>query len=206
MAELNKAKAMSYVGCKVAYLPDKFAETTKELLVLCYDAVAMVNMVKQLGVPVQHYDVVRLLKENPSAHIEKCAPDDQLFLEYTEETANEKKSRNAAVEADQKIKRGAEPEEEIEDVGPPERKRVRRDVSINININGATPTDEYLQCPISHEIMTDPVVASDGHTYERNNIKEWLRRDRVSPITNLPMDDWLTPNYAIKSIIANRAV
>ena len=85
-----------------------------------------------------------------------------------------------------------------------ERKRVRRDVSINININGATPTDEYLQCPISHEIMTDPVVASDGHTYERNNIKEWLRRDRVSPITNLPMDDWLTPNYAIKSIIANR--
>ena len=119
MAELNKAKAMSYVGCKVAYLPDKFAETTKEMLVLCYDAVAMVNMVKQLGVPVQHYDVVRLLKENPSAHIEKCAPDDQLFLEYTEETANEKKSRNAAVEADQKIKRGAEPEEEIEDVGPP---------------------------------------------------------------------------------------
>ena len=45
MAELNKAKAISYVGCKVTYLPDKFAETTKELLVLGYDAVAMVNVV-----------------------------------------------------------------------------------------------------------------------------------------------------------------
>ena len=123
MADLKKAKAMTLAGCKVTYLPDKFAETTEELLVVDFDAVAVVNMVKWLGKPVQCYDVVRLLKENPSAHVAKCAPDDPLLLEYTEETANEKKSRKAAVEAVENIKRGAEPEEEIEDVGPSPRRR-----------------------------------------------------------------------------------
>ena len=31
--------------------------------------------------------------------------------------------------------------------------------------------DRFL-CPITHESMTDPVVASDGHTYERRALKE----------------------------------
>ena len=123
MAELKKAKAVSFVGCKVTYLPDKFAQTTEEMLVLEYDDVATVNVIKRPGKPVQLCDVVRLLKDKPSAHVEKWAPDDPLFLEYTEETANEKKSRKAAVEAVEKIKRGAEPQEEIEDVGPSPRRR-----------------------------------------------------------------------------------
>jgi len=28
-------------------------------------------------------------------------------------------------------------------------------------------------CPITHEVMVDPVVAQDGHTYERQAIEEW---------------------------------
>ena len=76
------------------------------------------------------------------------------------------------------------------------------------NTSGAahSPADEYLLCPISHEVMTEPVVAGDGHTYERKNIEEWLRRSNaVSPLTNQPMHRRLTPNHALKSIIANRA-
>jgi hypothetical protein len=135
MADLKKAKAMALPGCKVTYLPDKFAETTEELLVVGYDAVAVVNMVKWLGKPVQCYDVVRLLKENPSAHVAKCAPDDPLLLKYTEETVDENKSRKAAVEAVQKIKRGADPEEEIEDVGPsPRRRRSTRPAALSCGI------------------------------------------------------------------------
>ena len=29
-------------------------------------------------------------------------------------------------------------------------------------------------CPISHDVMLDPVVAADGHTYERAQIEKWL--------------------------------
>lgn len=36
------------------------------------------------------------------------------------------------------------------------------------------PPDAYL-CPISRELMCDPVVACDGHTYERCAITEWIQ-------------------------------
>lgn len=35
--------------------------------------------------------------------------------------------------------------------------------------------NEYL-CPITHEIMIDPVCVSDGYTYERKAIEEWLTK------------------------------
>jgi hypothetical protein len=60
---------------------------------------------------------------------------------------------------------------------------------------------EY-ECPITYEIMTDPVVGSDGHTYERAAILECLTRDGRSPITRAPMlASSLRPNYALKSQI-----
>ena len=39
-------------------------------------------------------------------------------------------------------------------------------------------------CPISHEIMQDPVSCTDGHSYERKNIQRWMAEgSRLSPIT-----------------------
>jgi hypothetical protein len=35
--------------------------------------------------------------------------------------------------------------------------------------------DEII-CPITLKIMTDPVIAADGHTYERSAISEWIER------------------------------
>mmetsp|Transcript_63324 Transcript_63324/g.169287 ORF Transcript_63324/g.169287 Transcript_63324/m.169287 type:complete len:255 (-) Transcript_63324:109-873(-) len=43
--------------------------------------------------------------------------------------------------------------------------------------------DDFL-CPITLDIMCDPVVASDGHTYEYSAIAEWLRTHARSPLTN----------------------
>lgn len=44
--------------------------------------------------------------------------------------------------------------------------------------------DEYL-CPITHEIMREPVRCSDGFTYEKNAIVEWFMSGKLtSPITN----------------------
>ncbi len=50
--------------------------------------------------------------------------------------------------------------------------------------------------------MVDPVVASDGHTYEREAIEGWLheRGKRTSPMTGLPLESLqLLPNRVIKS-------
>jgi len=61
--------------------------------------------------------------------------------------------------------------------------------------------DEYL-CPITCEIMEDPVFATDGHTYERSAIEAWLQKHSTSPKTGeeLPAK-MLIPNYALKSLI-----
>ena len=38
------------------------------------------------------------------------------------------------------------------------------------------------------ELMADPVVASDGNTYERDSIELWMKSHDVSPHTNTPFD------------------
>ncbi|KAL8129029.1 hypothetical protein V2J09_018184 [Rumex salicifolius] len=61
----------------------------------------------------------------------------------------------------------------------------------------------YFLCPIYHEIMLDPVVAADGHTYERETMCGWLENGReTSPLTNLPLNHLhLTPNHTLRRAI-----
>ncbi|CAE7760269.1 PUB51 [Symbiodinium sp. CCMP2456] len=62
------------------------------------------------------------------------------------------------------------------------------------------PTD--CSCPITQDLMEDPVVASDGTSYERRAIEHWLQSHRTSPLTNLPLaSDDLIPNNALRSVI-----
>ncbi|XRB24369.1 U-box domain-containing protein [Pseudoscourfieldia marina] len=58
--------------------------------------------------------------------------------------------------------------------------------------------DEYV-CPITQAIMTDPVCAADGHSYERSAIERWLGEGNSrSPKTNLQMaHTHLNPNQAL---------
>jgi len=42
-------------------------------------------------------------------------------------------------------------------------------------------------CSISNFEVRDPVVAQDGHTYERQEIENWLRRSSKSPNTGIDM-------------------
>ena len=42
----------------------------------------------------------------------------------------------------------------------------------------------HFVCPITHMCMREPVVAADGHTYERAAIERWLRTSTTSPMTN----------------------
>ena len=57
-------------------------------------------------------------------------------------------------------------------------------------------------CPISQDIYQDPVVAADGHSYERGSITEWLSNNDTSPMTNYRLfHKNLTPNRNLKSSI-----
>ena len=65
----------------------------------------------------------------------------------------------------------------------------------------AAVPDEYI-CPITAEIMTDPVSTLDGFTYERAAITEWLRTKDVSPKTGATLESKaLIPNHSLRSMI-----
>lgn len=51
--------------------------------------------------------------------------------------------------------------------------------------------------------MKDPVIATDGYTYERAAITDWLARKAVSPLTNqkMPGGNALIPNHNLRSSI-----
>jgi ATP-dependent DNA helicase PIF1 len=66
--------------------------------------------------------------------------------------------------------------------------------------------DEYL-CPIGFEQMIDPVICSDGHTYERANIEKWLKTHNTSPMTNaVLLTTTLIPNIALRKLIQSVSV
>ncbi len=57
-------------------------------------------------------------------------------------------------------------------------------------------------CPISLKIMEDPVLLSDGHTYEREAITRWLSTKNTSPKTNQRLENRnIIPNQALKMMI-----
>jgi len=97
-------------------------------------------------------------------------------------------------------------------------------IEINENINNddtgniirppspPTPQQEHIEipqevlhvitCPISGEIMREPVVDSVGQTYDRISIQGWLSRgNRTDPNTRQQITTTLIPNFSIKSLI-----
>ena len=71
------------------------------------------------------------------------------------------------------------------------------------------PADEQdaFKCPITTERMRDPVIASDGHSYERESIERWISQRKLvgelptSPKTGLVLDEVLFPNHALRNAI-----
>jgi hypothetical protein len=61
--------------------------------------------------------------------------------------------------------------------------------------------DDIITCPITMVVMREPVVADDGHTYERSAITEWVRRKGTSPLTRERMSSHFVPNMAIRKMI-----
>ena len=54
-------------------------------------------------------------------------------------------------------------------------------------------------CPITTEIMSDPVMAADGHAYERTAIERWLATRSTSPLTGGELEHThLCPSHILR--------
>ncbi len=61
--------------------------------------------------------------------------------------------------------------------------------------------NEYI-CPITCDIMTEPVILTDGHTYEKKAITKWLETHNTSPLTKeIVNKEIIIPCYSLRSLI-----
>ena len=69
-----------------------------------------------------------------------------------------------------------------------------------LRLDAAPALPNMPACPITGEPMRDPVVAADGHTYERSAIARWLLQSDKSPLTGSVLSHKdLVPNYMLLS-------
>ncbi|KAJ4791000.1 U-box domain-containing protein 9 [Rhynchospora pubera] len=73
------------------------------------------------------------------------------------------------------------------------------------NEGGSVKVPDHFLCPLSSELMRDPVVLSSGQTYDRRFIQEWLSSgNRTCPKTQQVLSNiTLTPNYLVRGMISN---
>ncbi|CAA0830936.1 U-box domain-containing protein 26 [Striga hermonthica] len=66
----------------------------------------------------------------------------------------------------------------------------------------------YFQCPISLEMMHDPVTLSTGQTYDRSSIESWVSTGNTTcPVTRIPLPDFtLIPNHTLRRLIQDWCV
>ena len=65
----------------------------------------------------------------------------------------------------------------------------------------AQPPSQFV-CPITMEVMLDPVILASGHTYDRQSITAWLKTKKTDPMTGMRLRHTeMVPNHALKSAI-----
>jgi len=97
---------------------------------------------------------------------------------------------------------GNVPDEQLEAIGMMlgvaherwKREHAKREAAKQLSANA------HLLCPITRALFSDPVIASDGHTYERYAIQNWISQRKTSPITRKHISI-LRENDALKSVI-----
>lgn len=83
-------------------------------------------------------------------------------------------------------------------------KDARKQTSVScINLDDTVPFPQEFYCPLSNEIMRDPVIVSTGKTYDRCSIQNWLKAgNRTCPKTQQVLSHTvLTPNHLVRDMI-----
>ncbi|KAI0507156.1 hypothetical protein KFK09_013276 [Dendrobium nobile] len=67
---------------------------------------------------------------------------------------------------------------------------------------------DHFQCPISLDLMKDPVTAPTGITYDRASVEKWLEMGKSTcPVTNMELTvEDLIPNHSIRRMIQDWCV
>ena len=62
---------------------------------------------------------------------------------------------------------------------------------------------ESCLCPISQEILTDPVLSPYGHCYQRAAIESWLDKKEICPLTGNPLKkNQLVPCITLRNLVS----
>eukprot|EP00873_Tetraselmis_striata_P042310 jgi/Tetstr1/462574/TSEL_007560.t1 len=78
---------------------------------------------------------------------------------------------------------------------------VAREVFWNPSCSHPDIPDEF-RCPISSDVIVEPVAIETGHVYEKANIAQWLSQNSTCPMTGLPLSNAkLTQAHALRSAI-----
>ncbi|XP_051146577.1 U-box domain-containing protein 26-like [Andrographis paniculata] len=66
----------------------------------------------------------------------------------------------------------------------------------------------HFRCPISLELMHDPVTVCTGQTYDRSSIESWVATGNTTcPVTRAPLTDFtLIPNHTLRRLIQDWCV
>jgi hypothetical protein len=63
---------------------------------------------------------------------------------------------------------------------------------------------QSFRCPLTFEVMADPVLDSEGNTFERKALLKWLQKSNQSPVSRQNVNEnVLVPNLALRELIHN---
>lgn len=61
---------------------------------------------------------------------------------------------------------------------------------------------DHLICPITTNLLEDPVIAPSGYTYEREDLRNWVDNNGVDPFTREPLSmNQVIPNRALQEAV-----
>ncbi|KAB1211345.1 U-box domain-containing protein 20 [Morella rubra] len=79
---------------------------------------------------------------------------------------------------------------------------------LNGNLQTEITIPSLFRCPISLDLMKDPVTLPTGITYDRENIERWIEADnQTCPVTNQVLNSFdQIPNHALRKMIQDWCV
>ena len=84
----------------------------------------------------------------------------------------------------------------------PASRRARFVCAQRVSVTPVLFAEELKDMAFQCVLMDDPVVAADGHTYNREDIENWFKEHNTSPHTNEEFEDKiLRPNISIRKLL-----
>ena len=193
--EIQTGFNLSILGMKFTFHGGKMG--TAAGLVLSHDPISRLLHVQFEAKPrLQEVDVYELYKDGKIVLEGKCSGTDPLYTaEAREHIAAGEKRRFAASVAIATMHDEAPEYEIVEYMKTKKARTSRRSVD-----------EHHLTCPITLQLMEDPVLADDGIFYERWAIETYMRNryglgQLLSPVTRQPMRGTLNKSHGMKAML-----